>query len=74
MGSGGQRATWRGDRRQVPLCAASESCVSVFVFAYMIAPCNAVTGIYRNSFDAALNTKNGFPVFATIIEGATVVE
>lgn len=27
-----------------------------------------VTGIYRNNFDAALNTKNGFPVFATIIE------
>ncbi|PKI82794.1 Mcm2p [Malassezia vespertilionis] len=27
-----------------------------------------VTGIYRNNFDAALNTKNGFPVFATILE------
>jgi DNA replication licensing factor MCM2 len=27
-----------------------------------------VIGIYRNNFDAALNTKNGFPVFATIIE------
>ncbi|KAG5439766.1 hypothetical protein PCANB_000048 [Pneumocystis canis] len=27
-----------------------------------------VTGIYRNSFDASLNVKNGFPVFATIIE------
>lgn len=27
-----------------------------------------VTGIYRNNFDAALNTKNGFPVFATVIE------
>jgi DNA replication licensing factor MCM2 len=27
-----------------------------------------VTGIYRNSFDARLNTKNGFPVFATVIE------
>ncbi|CAO3611186.1 unnamed protein product [Cunninghamella echinulata] len=27
-----------------------------------------VTGIYRNNFDAALSTKNGFPVFATIIE------
>ncbi|WBW70796.1 MCM complex subunit Mcm2 [Schizosaccharomyces osmophilus] len=27
-----------------------------------------VTGIYRNNFDASLNTKNGFPVFATIIE------
>src|SRR5258708_14622551 len=27
-----------------------------------------VTGIYRNNFDAALNVKNGFPVFSTIIE------
>ncbi|KAI0785538.1 MCM-domain-containing protein [Abortiporus biennis] len=27
-----------------------------------------VTGIYRNNFDASLNSKNGFPVFTTIIE------
>ncbi|CAG8679317.1 6491_t:CDS:10, partial [Acaulospora morrowiae] len=27
-----------------------------------------VTGIYRNNFDVSLNIKNGFPVFATIIE------
>lgn len=27
-----------------------------------------VTGIYRNSFDAALNAKNGFPVFSTVLE------
>jgi DNA replication licensing factor MCM2 len=27
-----------------------------------------VTGIYRNNFDVSLNTKNGFPVFSTIIE------
>ena len=27
-----------------------------------------VTGVYTNNFDAALNTKNGFPVFATVIE------
>ncbi|OZJ03093.1 hypothetical protein BZG36_03914 [Bifiguratus adelaidae] len=27
-----------------------------------------VTGIYRNNYDAALNVKNGFPVFQTIIE------
>ncbi|KAJ3423492.1 DNA helicase [Anaeramoeba flamelloides] len=27
-----------------------------------------ITGIYRNNFDLSLNTKNGFPVFATIIE------
>lgn len=27
-----------------------------------------ITGIYRNSYDAQLNHKNGFPVFATILE------
>ncbi|TDL22611.1 MCM-domain-containing protein [Rickenella mellea] len=27
-----------------------------------------VIGIYRNNFDASLNSKNGFPVFSTIIE------
>ncbi|KAG5462768.1 MAG: hypothetical protein BJ554DRAFT_3612, partial [Olpidium bornovanus] len=27
-----------------------------------------ITGVYRNNFDASLNTKNGFPVFATIVE------
>jgi DNA replication licensing factor MCM2 len=27
-----------------------------------------VTGIYRNNFDASLNIKNGFPVFATVLE------
>ncbi|KAJ3288170.1 MCM DNA helicase complex subunit, partial [Borealophlyctis nickersoniae] len=27
-----------------------------------------VTGIYRNNFDVSLNTRNGFPVFATVIE------
>lgn len=27
-----------------------------------------VTGIYVNNFDSALNTKNGFPVFATVVE------
>jgi DNA replication licensing factor MCM2 len=27
-----------------------------------------VTGIYRNNFDVSLNAKNGFPVFATVIE------
>jgi DNA replication licensing factor MCM2 len=32
-----------------------------------------VTGIYRNNYDAALNNKNGFPVFATILEANYVV-
>ncbi|GBE81345.1 DNA replication licensing factor mcm2 [Sparassis crispa] len=27
-----------------------------------------ITGIYRNNFDASLNSKNGFPVFSTVIE------
>ncbi|KAI9834302.1 MAG: MCM DNA helicase complex subunit [Phylliscum demangeonii] len=33
-----------------------------------------VTGIYRNSYDAALNQRNGFPVFATILEANWVVK
>ncbi|KAL4783198.1 MCM2/3/5 family-domain-containing protein [Aspergillus varians] len=33
-----------------------------------------ITGIYRNSYDAQLNNKNGFPVFATIIEANQVVK
>jgi DNA replication licensing factor MCM2 len=33
-----------------------------------------VTGVYRNNYDAALNNKNGFPVFATIIEANYVVK
>lgn len=27
-----------------------------------------MTGIYRNNFDSSLNTQQGFPVFATVIE------
>ena len=27
-----------------------------------------VTGTYTNNFDASLNIKNGFPVFATVVE------
>jgi DNA replication licensing factor MCM2 len=27
-----------------------------------------VTGIYTHNFDTSLNTKNGFPVFSTVIE------
>ncbi|KAL1584449.1 hypothetical protein WHR41_06386 [Cladosporium halotolerans] len=33
-----------------------------------------ITGIYRNSYDAQLNNKNGFPVFATVIEANYVVK
>ncbi|RPD63724.1 MCM-domain-containing protein [Lentinus tigrinus ALCF2SS1-6] len=27
-----------------------------------------ITGVYRNNFDASLNSKNGFPVFSTVLE------
>ena len=27
-----------------------------------------ITGIYTNNFDASLNTRQGFPVFATVLE------
>jgi DNA replication licensing factor MCM2 len=33
-----------------------------------------VTGTYRNNYDAQLNNKNGFPVFATILEANYVVK
>ncbi|MCJ1272330.1 MCM DNA helicase complex subunit [Puttea exsequens] len=33
-----------------------------------------ITGIYRNSYDAQLNNRNGFPVFATILEANHVVQ
>ena len=33
-----------------------------------------VTGIYRNSYSAQLNNRNGFPVFATILEANHVVQ
>ena len=33
-----------------------------------------ITGIYRNNYDASLNNKNGFPVFATILEANYVVK
>lgn len=40
-------------------------------------PCNLfqeVTGIYTNNFDLSLNTKNGFPVFATVVEANYVTK
>ncbi|PPS02689.1 hypothetical protein GOBAR_AA17975 [Gossypium barbadense] len=33
-----------------------------------------VTGIYTNNFDVSLNTKNGFPVFATVVEANYVAK
>ncbi len=31
-----------------------------------------ITGLYKNSYDGQLNAKNGFPVFATIIEANSI--
>ncbi|KAJ3561705.1 hypothetical protein NPX13_g8842 [Xylaria arbuscula] len=33
-----------------------------------------ITGIYRNNYDAQLNNRNGFPVFATILEANNIVK
>ncbi|KAK9791649.1 putative DNA replication licensing factor MCM2 [Seiridium cardinale] len=33
-----------------------------------------ITGIYKNNYDAQLNNRNGFPVFATILEANNVVK
>ncbi|KAK4999108.1 MCM DNA helicase complex subunit [Elasticomyces elasticus] len=33
-----------------------------------------ITGIYRNNYDLHLNNKNGFPVFATVLEANYVVK
>lgn len=33
-----------------------------------------MTGIYTNNFDLSLNTKNGFPVFATVVEANYVAK
>ncbi|KAF2147424.1 uncharacterized protein K452DRAFT_261914 [Aplosporella prunicola CBS 121167] len=33
-----------------------------------------ITGIYRNNYDAQLNNKNGFPVFATILEANHIIK
>ncbi|PHH77254.1 hypothetical protein CDD80_784 [Ophiocordyceps camponoti-rufipedis] len=33
-----------------------------------------ITGIYRNNYDAQLNNRNGFPVFATVLEANNVVK
>ncbi|KAL1901543.1 MCM DNA helicase complex subunit [Ceratocystis pirilliformis] len=33
-----------------------------------------IVGIYRNSYDAQLNNRNGFPVFATVLEANNVIK
>ena len=36
-------------------------------------PTQEVTGIYTNNYDGSLNTKAGFPVFATVVMANHVV-
>ena len=38
------------------------------VYNNYISPPQELTGIYHNNYDGSLNTANGFPVFATVIE------
>lgn len=33
-----------------------------------------MTGIYTNNYDGSLNTANGFPVFATIIQANYILK
>ena len=42
------------------------------LFLLLLSTQQEVTGIYRNNFDVSLNTKNGFPVFATVIEATYI--
>ena len=35
---------------------------------YTFFPPQELTGIYHNNYDGSLNTANGFPVFATVIQ------
>lgn len=51
------------------LCSLILTC-STFFFSQI----QEVTGIYTNNFDLSLNTKNGFPVFATVIEANYVTK
>lgn len=63
----------------------SSSCI-FFSFLFLVSetllilvlhPCyffQEVTGIYTNNFDMSLNTKNGFPVFATVVEANYVTK
>lgn len=37
----------------------------IVVLLYLI---KELTGVYTNNYDGSLNTANGFPVFATVIE------
>ena len=43
-----------------------QSITSVYVFVFVVL--QELTGIYHNNYDGSLNTANGFPVFATVIQ------
>lgn len=49
-------------------------CVSPFQMHWYVEPCSRRAGVYSNSYDAALNVKNGFPVFSTVIEANSVMK
>lgn len=51
------------------LCSLILTCITFF-----FSQIQEVTGIYTNNFDLSLNTKNGFPVFATVIEANYVTK
>lgn len=48
--------------------------VADFLFPASFYLLQEVTGIYTNNFDLSLNTKNGFPVFATVVEANHVTK
>lgn len=50
-------------------CGSSPSSDSILFYVTQ-----EVTGIYTNNFDLSLNTKNGFPVFATVVEANYVAK
>lgn len=41
---------------------------SYYMYVYTLIFTQELTGIFTNSYDGSLNTANGFPVFATVIE------
>ena len=49
------------------ICSQKCSCSTLIIIIFLLCP-QEVTGIYRNNYDGSLNTSNGFPVFATVIE------
>lgn len=49
-------------------------CSSVLVRLHVYIMMQELTGVFTNSYDGSLNTANGFPVFATVIEANYVTK